>query len=212
MAKKSQFKLSEETNNRMKDLKVTSKFRASYEHVVEPWSGDEEKDPRYSVHMIFPKNDPWVKNVKGVVKDMAVEAFGPNAAKLLRSGKLHNPFRDGDDEFPDDEVYGGSIFINANGAFVGKKPPGLFNQKLRDIRKMESPEEIFYSGCYARAEIKFFPYDREGGKGIACYLFRVQKLAEGEPLGGGEAVEKVFSEVEMEDDDADDFEDDDADF
>jgi hypothetical protein len=211
MAKKAgkRFNLPDELNKSM----VTPKFRCSYEHLVEPWSGDEDKDPRYSVQMIFPKDDPFIGKAKRYVKKIAIEAFGPNAVKLLRSGKLHNPFRDGDDEFPDDETYANGVFVNANGSFVGKKPTGLYDQRRRDIRKMDNPEEIVYSGCYARAEIKFFPYDREGGKGVACYLFRVQKMADGEPLGGGRPVEDVFDEIEVDDDDVIDMgDDDDEDF
>jgi hypothetical protein len=43
----------------------------------------------------------------------------------------------------------------------------------------------FYSGCYGRAAIEFFPYNMEGSKGIACGLGNVQKLEDGERLGGG---------------------------
>lgn len=187
---------------------ITTKFRCSYEHIIEPWSGDPDKPARYSVQMIFPKNDQFIKKSKDKVKKIAVEAFGPNAVKLMRSGKLHNPFRNGDDEFPEDEVYQGNVFVNANGAFEGKKPPGVIDQAKNNIRLMNNPEDIIYSGCYARAEIKFYPYDREGGKGVACYLFNVQKLADGEPLAGGRRAEDIFDEVEVEEDEAFDVEDD----
>jgi hypothetical protein len=208
-----QFKLPDELNKSMR----TTTFRASYEHLVTPWTGDPDKAARYSVQMIFPKNDPWVKKAKSRVKAIATEAFGPNAIKLLQRGKLHNPFRDGDDEFPDDDTYANSIFINANGAFEGKKPPGIFDQKVRDMRKrMDEGElaEAIYSGCYMQAEIKFYPYDREGGKGVACYLFRVQKRKDGEPLGGGGPASDVFDEVEDydEEDEAVDLDDDDEPF
>jgi len=200
------FKISDELNQSM----VTTRFRASYVHLLEPWTGDEDKDPRYGMQMIFDKKDPWLKEAKARVKAIAVEAFGPNAVRLLQTGKLKNPFRDGDDERPGDDVYEGMVFINANGAYAGKKPPGLINQKKRDIRKMENPEEVFYSGCYARAEIKFYPFDQAGGKGIACYLFNVQKLAEGESLSGGRSADQVFDEADEDDEDVDDgFEDDD---
>lgn len=202
MAAKQRFKISEDLNKSM----TTAEFRASYEHLVEPWTGDPSKDARYSVQMVFDKSEPWVGKAKKRVKDIAIEAFGPNAIKLLRRGKLHNPFRDGDEEFPEDATYEGKIFVNANGAFVGKKPVGIFDGKLRDMRKLYDEADLadkIYSGCYMRAEIKFYPFDREGGKGIACYLFRTQKLRNGEPLGGGAPVTDVFDEVEMEDDDDD---------
>ena len=91
-----QFNISDELNQPM----ITSKFRVSYNHLLEPWTNDEDKLPKYSVQMIFDKSDPWLKEAKTRVKEIAIEAFGPNAVKLMRSGKLKNPFRDGDDEFP----------------------------------------------------------------------------------------------------------------
>lgn len=195
------FQISEELNKSM----VTAKFRVSYEHVIEPWTNDPDKDARYSCQCIFDMDDPkaaaFIKKAKSIVKNIAIEAFGPNAIKLMRSGKLKNPFRSGDDEFPDDDTYKNTTFFNANGPFVGKKPPGLFDQHRRNMREMANVEEIFFSGVYARAEIKFYPFDREGGKGVACYLFRVQYWETGEPLGGGRKVEDVFDEIETDDDD-----------
>lgn len=195
------FQISEELNKSM----VTAKFRVSYQHILEPWSDDPDKDRQYSLQAIFDMGDPkaaaFIKKAKGVVKQIAIEAFGPNGPKLLRSGKLKNPFRSGDDEFPDDETYKNAVFFNANGPFEGKKPPGLYDQHRRDMRKQPNPEEVFFSGVYARAEIKFYPFDREGGKGVACYLFRVQYWGPGKPLGGGRPVEDVFDEIETDDDD-----------
>lgn len=196
MAKKAQFQLPDELNTSM----VTSKFRASYAHILEPWSGDPDKDRRYSVQMIFDKNDPWIKKAKERVVAIAKEAFGPNAVKLMKAGKLKSPFRDGDLENEDDEVYQGKIFINANGNFEGKKPPDLIDQRKRNIRDMPNPEEIFYSGCYARAEIKFYPFDNSGNKGVACFLFKVQYWEKGEPLGGGRSADEVFDEIETDED------------
>jgi hypothetical protein len=131
----------------------------------------------------------------------------------MRSGRLKDPFRNGDDEFPDDPTYEGMVFFNANGAYAtGKgKPPGLYDRKRRDIRDMDNAEDLIYSGAYARAEVKFFPFDRAGGRGVACYLFRVQWMGHGEPLAGGRPVSEIFDEVEDSDDDdayADDFDDD----
>lgn len=209
--KNTQFNLPDELNVSM----VTPKFRASYCHLVEPWAGEDGKDPRYSVQMVFDKDDDrvFIKKAKTLVKDIAQKAFGPNAVKLLRSGKLHNPFRDGDDEFPDDELYNNAVFVNANGVFGGKKPTPIYDRKRNDLRKDdnrrrdEALEDVVYSGCYGRTEIKFYPYDRDGGKGIACYLFRFQWMEHGDPLTGGKPVEDIFDDLEEEE--VEEFSDDD---
>ena len=41
-----------------------------------------------------------------------------------------------------------------------------------------------YSGMYGRVNVTFFPYSFGGKKGIGCGLGPVQKLRDGEALGG----------------------------
>ncbi|MDM0258255.1 DUF2815 family protein, partial [Clostridioides difficile] len=62
-----------------------------------------------------------------------------------------------------------------------------------------------YSGCYGRVSINFFPYNSAGNKGIGCGLQNVQKLADGEVLGGARAsAEADFSDdFEYEDEEED---------
>ena len=58
-----------------------------------------------------------------------------------------------------------------------------------------------YSGIYGRASINFYAFNTNGNKGIACGLNNLQKLRDGEPLGGKSRAEDDFSD----DDDDDDF-------
>ena len=44
------------------------------------------------------------------------------------------------------------------------------------------PGEV-YSGCYGRASINFFGYNRAGKKGLSAGLLAIQKLHDGEPFG-----------------------------
>lgn len=41
-----------------------------------------------------------------------------------------------------------------------------------------------YSGCYARVSLNFYAFNSNGSKGIACGLGNIQKIKDGEPLGG----------------------------
>ena len=41
-----------------------------------------------------------------------------------------------------------------------------------------------YSGVYGRASINFYAFNSNGNKGIACGLNNLQKIRDGEPLGG----------------------------
>lgn len=176
---------------------VTGKVRFSYVHVFEPWSGQPEQAPKYSVCLLIPKEDK-----KTLAKiSAAIDEATQEGVKSKWGGKqpknLHLPLRDGDteraDEYPE---YEGMMFLNAN----SKNAPGVVDKALNTI--LDSEE--FYSGCWGRASINFFPYDSTGNRGIGVGLNNVQKLKDGERLGG--------SRASAEDDFDDDFEDDDEDF
>ena len=102
------------------------------------------------------------------------------AGKAKFGGKvpanLKTPLRDGDEDRPDDEVYAGKYFINAN----AKTKPGIIDKAGNPI--IDSTE--FYSGCYGHASITFFAFNTSGNKGIACGLNNIMKTRDGESLGG----------------------------
>ena len=49
------------------------------------------------------------------------------------------------------------------------------------------------SGVYGRASISFYAFNSNGNKGIACGLNNLQKLRDGEPLGGKASAESDFA-------------------
>ena len=105
---------------------------------------------------------------------------------------LKTPLRDGDEERPDDPAYADSYFINSNSAtktFVVDA----------DCQPILDTSEL-YSGIYGRASINFYAFNTNGNRGIACGLNNLQKLRDGEPLGGKSRAEDDFA-----DDDDDDF-------
>ena len=57
-----------------------------------------------------------------------------------------------------------------------------------------------YSGVYGRASINLYAFNSNGNKGIACGLNNLQKIRDGEPLGGKSRAEDDFAT-----DDEDDF-------
>jgi len=168
---------------------VTGKVRFSYAHVFKPSASIEGSTPKYGVSLIIPKSDTETVNAfKKAFEDCkAANAafFGGSVPKGLKGG-----LRDGDEE-KDDPAYANSYFINANSA----NQPGVVDAQLqRIISDSPNPEDNgFYSGCYGRASITFFPYAAQGSKGIACGLNNVQKLEDGEPLGGATSAVADFA-------------------
>jgi hypothetical protein len=162
---------------------VTGKVRFSYANVFSPKASVEGGTPKYSVSIIIPKSDKETisKLQKAFEEAKAASAsyFGGAVPKGLKGG-----LRDGDEE-KDDPAYAGSYFINANSA----QKPGVVDADLNPILDQNE----FYSGCYGRASITFYPYNAQGSKGIACGLNNVQKLEDGEKLGGATTAAADFA-------------------
>jgi hypothetical protein len=70
--------------------------------------------------------------------------------------------------------------------------PGLVDASLQRIIS----EQDFYSGCYARATITAYGYDKAGNVGVAFGLQNVQKLRDGEAFSGRTAAENDFDAVD----------------
>lgn len=155
---------------------VTGEVRLSYAHLFEPQSIQGSK-PKYSVSLIIPKSDrETIGKIERAI-DAAIEAgIGKFGGKRPNKAALKLPLRDGDTE-RDDEAYAGCFFVNANSTL----PPEVVDQ---DLNPVLSPAEV-YSGCYARVSLNFYAFNTNGNRGIACGLGNVQKLRDGEPLGGG---------------------------
>ena len=169
------------------------KTRWSYANVWEPKSINGGA-PKYSVSLIIPKSD--TKTVTAI-KNAIQAAYDEGQSKLKGNSKsvpalsvIKTPLRDGDAERPDDEAYKDSYFINANSATA----PGIVDAARQPI--LERSE--VYSGVYGRASINFYAFNSNGNKGIACGLNNLQKISDGEPLGGKTRAEDDFADEDEE--------------
>ncbi|MBV5346853.1 DUF2815 family protein [bacterium] len=164
---------------------VTGKVRFSYLHVWEPAAVEEGSQKKYSVSLIIPKSDTdTVSRIKNAIQSALEAGKAKFGGKIPASLKL--PLRDGDIERADDDAYLNSWFLNANSS----KQPGIVDQNVQPILRQDE----LYSGCYGRASINFFAFNTNGNKGIACGLNNVQKLSDGELLGGRATAEFDFAD------------------
>lgn len=161
--------------------------RFSYCNIWEPRSIN-GGNPKYSMSAIIPKDD--LQTVNAV--NAAIEtAYREGESKLKGKGALpplaalKTPLRDGDLERPDDPAYAGCWFLNAN----SDKAPGIVDVNAQPI--LDRSE--VYSGCYGRVSVTFFAFNSNGNRGIACGLNNIQKLKDGESLGGHISAEAEFA-------------------
>ena len=173
---------------------VTGICTFSYLNCWEPKAAPDGGKPKFSVSLIIPQSDTrTVEKIRAAIQ----AAYEEGQGKLKGNGKsvpalsvLKTPLRDGDAERPDDEAYADSYFVNANSGTA----PGIVDA---DRNPIIDRSEV-YSGVYGRASINFYAFNSNGNKGIACGLNNLQKIRDGEPLGGKTRAEDDFA---TEDDD-----------
>ena len=155
--------------------------------------------PKYSTSVLISKSDmKTVANVKAAIE----AAYYEGESKLKGNSKtvpaltsLKMPLRDGDTERPDDEAYAGHWFLNAN----SNTAPGVVDANREPIY---DTSEI-YSGVYARVSLTFYAFNSNGNRGIACGLQNIQKVRDGESLGGKPKAEEDFNDGFQVEDDSD---------
>lgn len=165
---------------------VTPVFRVSYPSVFEPSAMEGNTDKKYSVTMLIPKTEN-IDALKALVIKARDDKW-PDPAK--RPKNLRSPIRDGDLEKPDVDGYKGCWFITAR----NKSRPGLVDQKRQPILSVDD----FYAGCFARASVTAFGYDKSGNRGVALSLQNVQKVKDGDPFSGRGKAEDDFGDVPVD--------------
>lgn len=173
---------------------VTGTVRLSYVHLFEPYAQDSEQDEKYSCVILIPKSD---KKTLGRI-DAAIKAAAEQAKNSKFDGKipanLATTLHDGDEEgdLEKNPEYEGHMYMSIS----SKTKPGLVDGDVNPI--LDSTE--LYSGCYARVSINAFGYNYKGKKGVSFGLNHVQKIKDGDYLGGRSRAEDDFDAVESEDD------------
>lgn len=169
---------------------VTGIVRLSYANVWEPTSIN-GGTPKYSVSLIIPKSDTKTIDAINAAVDAAIkDGAAKFGGKIPNKAALKLPLRDGDIE-REDEAYKDSYFVNANSTTA----PQIVDRSVQPI--LDRAE--VYSGCYARVSVNFYAFNSNGNRGIACGLGNIQKVRDGEPLGGRTSAADDFT-TELDDD------------
>lgn len=173
---------------------ITGKVRFSFVNVFEAKAFGEGQEAKYSVQLLIPKSD--VGTISRIKK--AIDAAAQKGLMSKFGGKmpavLKTTLKDADvDTDLDGEVFAqkwdytaGHYIINVS----SRVKPQIVDA---DLQPIIDPTE-FYSGCFGRASINFFAYNANGNKGISAGLNNLQKLEDGEPLGGITTAEQDFAQ------------------
>lgn len=156
------------------------------------------QEAKYSITLLIDKDED-LGPLKKACLTVAEAKFGAKAKDLIRRNALRMPFRDGDEEKPDDPNYRNRVFISAKTS----TRPGVVDTDLNEI----IDESDFYSGCVCRISLVPFAYDTAGNKGVSFALNNVQKLDDGERLSGRPNPEDEFGDADRKS--SSDYDDDD---
>ena len=163
-------------------------------------SGAGEINPRYRVSLLDAAEQDFVVNRELAAFYNYELDLCPPADILERAVALSNTavmlIERGARENRDNNTEKGCYYLTAKTS----RKPQVVDLDRDDI----FDEEEVYPGCYVRATLVFFPYNNEG-KGVGCLLNNVQKLEDGERIGGGaaSAAEDFDDEDDLEDEDDD---------
>ena len=167
----------------------------AYLNVNDPKTPLSGGKPKYSVQLIWPKEDEATSER---IRDAIQAAYLKGKSKLAAADgtvpemkTLKLPVRDGDREHPGDPVYQHCWFLNANST----SRPGIVDAN----RQLILDRSELYSGIVGRASIEFYAFNSSGNRGIAVGLLNLQKLADGTPLGTHARPEDDFADIEDED-------------
>jgi len=167
---------------------TTGEVRLSYEHLLKPYSNKPGTDPKYSVTMLIPKSDVATKQRIDAAINAAIGEGIAEKWNGARPPQPPTPVWDGDGLRQNGEAFG----AECKGCWVltagSKMQPEIIDAGFNPIIQ---PTDV-YSGMYARVFLKFFAYNSSGKKGIGCGLGPVQKLRDGEPLGGHVSAAEAF--------------------
>lgn len=175
----------------MSNIIVTGEVRLSYVNVFNPRQSQSGGEPKYSVTILLPKSDIATKQaidaeIQRTLTEAAATTFG---GQMPASPAI--PVYDGDGVRPSGEPFGEECRGHWVFTASSQIKPEVVDANVQPILSQSQ----VYSGCYGRVSIRFFAYNKAGRKGVGCGLGNVQKLHDGEPLGGGTTAKQDFGAI-----------------
>lgn len=175
---------------------MTPTFTVSYPKVFKPEVNKLSGETEYSLVALFPKGSDLTA-LKKAAQEAIEKKFGAKAKNADFLKTLRNPFRDQGEKAKVDETTGKSVLPQGHEAgaiymnLKSKQKPQVVDQNVQLILE---PTD-FYAGCKARATVRAYAYDNKGNKGVAFGLVNVQKVSDGEALGGRTRAEDDFTPI-----------------
>lgn len=168
--------------------------RFSYCNLFQPKApfNNPQGEPKYSVTVLVPKTNTAAKAVIDNAISQAIDAGVSSKWNGVRPPQPSICVHDGDGPRPSD---GSAFGEECKGCWVftasTKQPPFVVDEYVQNVI---DPTKV-YSGMWGNVNVTFFAYNNAGKKGIGCGLNGVQKIRDGEALGGQITAQEAFKPV-----------------
>ncbi|MEG1907666.1 MAG: DUF2815 family protein [Gordonibacter sp.] len=168
---------------------VIGPLRLCFVHLFKPHAFEGQTEEKYSCMILIPKDDKKTLSQIKRIQEAAITVGVKTKWGGKKPAQLKTTLRDGDTEPPTDgEEFEGHYFMNLS----CKTAPGIVDGNRQKI--LDSTE--VYSGCYCNVSVNAFPYKAMGNVGVSVGLNHVQKVRDGDPLGGRGRAEVDFDAID----------------
>ena len=145
---------------------VLSNVILSYPHLITPWAGQQNQEPKYNCAIIFPQNFGQWGELQQCVENAKMNKWGANAPQNLKLPWLNrylqpNVLKEG--------PYAGCYVINAN----GDRKPQLVDANVQEVKDMVA-KSVFFAGAIVNVYVNFYGYSTSGNNGVGTGLRMVQ--------------------------------------
>jgi hypothetical protein len=167
---------------------TTGEVRLSFVNLFTPRANQPGQEPKFSTTILIPKNDMATMQRIQAAINAVIQRGVAGAWAGVKPAQPRMPIHDGDGARPNGEAFGpeckGHWVLTAS----SKQQQSIVDASMNPIINQAE----VYSGMYGRVNINFFAYSNSGNKGIGAGLGPVQKLRDGEALGGRVSAEQAF--------------------
>ncbi len=172
-------------------------FRVSFPSVFEPakpMEGSEGKRLKYEATMVFRPGDfdaadkTRFNEMVEILDAACQKAFKKGYREL--DGSYKKAFRKGEEKAHLSGFGEGTVFAKCS-SFM---KPGVYKQDGA-TKFLDSEQEKFYPGCYARATVTAYTYNKAGNKGVAFGLQNIMFVEDGDRLDSRTDGKEDFGEV-----------------
>ena len=157
----------------------------SYPHLFQARSVNPGDDPKFSVSILIPKNDPQLASILQEIETQKMNGF-PSGFPV--NGKL--PIKDCAVQWPNDTKIAGYYALQTSAA-ADRRPPVVD----AGMQPVMDPSQV-YPGCVAWVAVNLSVYNTPVNKGVGAYVNGVMITGEEGPLGrldNSQTPEQMFA-------------------